>query len=149
MKAKKPGTPVNDTIKRSIRRNMQRGIWGSKGPRRSTGQGPSCVGPSASMTGLDMTIVNPLGYSTMANGAWAWYRNPNNWFERWVPKPNKGENPVEWAVRVGVVAAMPVILGVADETAMAAINAQFAHLDWATPDRTVQCLTDAVTHNPH
>lgn len=136
-KAKKPGTPVNDTLKRSIKRNMQRGIWGSKGPRCSTA---SCTGSSASMTGLDMAVVNPLGYSTIANGAWAWHCSPDNWFERWVPKPRKGESPVDWAVRLRVLfyfedAHEGVPQNAIEEYAVFSINAQFAHLDWIWPPR--------------
>lgn len=131
-KAKKPGTPVNETIKRSIKRNMQRGIWGSKGPRRNTA---SCDGPTASMTGLDLSAVNPNGYSTMGNGAWAWHVKPDHWFERWVPKPRKGENPAEWAVRLGVLCYFEnvhegVPQDAIEEAAVVSINADFAQMDW-------------------
>lgn len=52
------------------------------------------------MSGLDLGSVNPNGYSTLANGAWAWHVMPDGWYERWVPKPCKDESPVSWLVRV-------------------------------------------------
>lgn len=131
--SKKPGTPVSETLKRSIKRNMQRGIWGSKGPRRVGSY--SCTGPSTSMSGLDLGSVNPNGYSTLSNGAWAWHVAPDLWFERWVPKPRKGENPAEWAIRLAVLCYFKkehegVPQDVIEEAAVISINAEFAHLDW-------------------
>lgn len=128
-KAKRPGTPVSETLKRSIKRNMRRGVLGSK---NSTA---SCDGPTASMTGLDLSGINPIGYSTMGNGAWAWHVMPDGWYERWVPKPRKGESPGHWLVRVASDLVLPTQWatqpnGWVESGVVAAVNAHLAHLDW-------------------
>ena len=134
-KANKPLQPVSETVKKSVARGWRQGKFGSVGRRGHT----SCDVGYASMTGLDLSIINPNGYSTLANGAWAWHCSPNDWFERWVPKPSKGENPVEWAVRIGVLQYFEGLTGVLPDeiaqAATAAINAEFAHLDWIWPPR--------------
>ena len=126
-KAKKPGTPVNETLKRSIRRNMQRGIWGSKGPRRIGSY--SCVGPSASMTGLDLGTVSPNGYSTMANGAWAWHVAPDVWFESWVTKPRPNQTLTEW-----LIDWVPEPVEVVTQALADMLNKRYAYLDWNKGD---------------
>ena len=133
MKAKKSGTPVNETLKRRIKRNMQRGIWGSKEPR---GRPASCDGPTASMTGIDLGAINPNGYTTLANGAWAWHVAPDIWFERWVPKPNPNETHHSWVDRILPVWYTRKI----DEDWVAAVNACYAHRDWASPKSLYEIL---------
>ena len=146
-KAKRPGTPVNDTIKRSIKRNMRRGVLGSKNRPHTTA---SCDGPTASMTGLDLGAVNPNGIPTIAIGAWAWHVTPDVWFERWVPKPEANMTVAIWLNEITPTLRDRVTQALAKE-----LNKWYLYRDWskdwtrrhALRHSTIEVKPE-VTHNP-
>lgn len=138
MKAKKPLQPVSETLKRSVARGWRQGKFGSVGRRGHT----SCDVGYTSMTGLDLASINPIGYSTMANGAWAWHVVSEHWFERWVPKPEKGEGIWKWIERLGIndfflnIKRIPA--DEQDREGVAAVNAHFAQLDWVDKESPIE-----------
>lgn len=131
-KAKKPPQSVPESIKKSVARGYRQGKFGSVNRRGVT----SCDVGYTSMTGLDLASFNPRGITTLSNGAWAWHKAPEYWFERWVPKPEKGEHQGNWALRLHVCHYFDdSYTGGSIESATDAINAHFAHLDWTWPPR--------------